>query len=77
MQAANTAVSNTMGRVYYGARSLCFGFGHPIVTCKQYQEGVIRKRCVLYVVDTAKEKIWQFYEMPFYTNINEEVKLKA
>ncbi|XP_037814892.1 phospholipase A2 [Lucilia sericata] len=67
LQAVNNMISNTLGHVYYSARSLCIAEGHPIVSCKQYMEGTFRKRCIRYNVDKKRPKIWQFYEMPFYT----------
>ncbi|XP_037713191.1 phospholipase A2 [Drosophila subpulchrella] len=67
LQAVNSLTSNTLGRIYYGSRSKCFDNGYPTIECKQYQEGTFRKRCIRYKVDKTKAKVWQFYDMPFFT----------
>ncbi|XP_017092609.2 phospholipase A2 [Drosophila bipectinata] len=67
LQAVNTMTSNTLGRIYYGTRSKCFAMGYPTNGCKQYQTGTLRSRCILYHVEKSKPKIWQFYDMPFYS----------
>ncbi|BFG05412.1 phospholipase A2 [Drosophila madeirensis] len=67
LQAVNSLTSNTLGRIYYGSRRKCFANGYPTTGCKQYQEGTFRKRCIRYNVDKASAKVWQFYDMPFYT----------
>ncbi|KAH8371710.1 hypothetical protein KR093_008580 [Drosophila rubida] len=68
LQAVNTMTSNTLGRIYYGTRKQCFALGYPTTGCKQYHEGTFRKRCVRYTVNKRAAKLWQFYDMPFYTN---------
>jgi len=67
LQAVNSITAKTLGRIYYGSRSRCFANGHPTTGCKQYQEGTFRKRCIRYQVDKSKAKVWQFYDMPFFT----------
>ncbi|EDW00944.1 phospholipase A2 [Drosophila grimshawi] len=67
LQAVNTMTSNTLGRIYYGTRSRCFAEGYPTSGCNQYQVGAIRRRCIRYNVNNRAAKIWQFYDMPFYT----------
>ncbi|KAM7343692.1 phospholipase A2-like [Cochliomyia hominivorax] len=74
LQAVNNMISNTLGHIYYSARHFCLAEGYPIKSCKQYQEGTIRKRCIRYKVDKTKSKIWQLYDMPFYTPSNHTKK---
>ncbi|XP_030375268.1 phospholipase A2 [Scaptodrosophila lebanonensis] len=67
LQQVNTVTSNTLGRIYYGTRKKCFAEGYPTTGCKQYQAGTFRKRCIRYNVNKRSAKVWQFYDMPFYT----------
>ncbi|XP_011189809.1 phospholipase A2 [Zeugodacus cucurbitae] len=67
LQSIDNMFANTLGRVYFGTRKKCFANGYPIVRCKQHQNGTYRQRCILYEVDKQQPKIWQFYDMPFYS----------
>ncbi|XP_017469074.1 PREDICTED: phospholipase A2 large subunit-like [Rhagoletis zephyria] len=67
LQAINDMMSNTLGRVYFGTRKKCFANGYPIVRCRQHQNGTFRRRCIRYEVGKRPPKIWQFYDMPFYS----------
>ncbi|XP_075169876.1 secretory Phospholipase A2 [Haematobia irritans] len=67
LQAVNSAISNTLGHIYFGATHRCVAFGHPIVSCKKYMEGTFRKRCIRYKIDVHKPPVWQLYDIPFYT----------
>lgn len=67
LQAVNSMVSNTLGYIYFGATKQCMALGHPIVNCKTYMDGTFRRRCIRYKIDKTKPKIWQLYDMPFYT----------
>jgi len=70
LQSVNTMTANTLGRIYYATRSKCFALGYPTTGCKQYHEGTFRKRCIRYTVNKQAAKLWQFYDMPFYTSTN-------
>lgn len=67
LQAVNNMISNALGHVYYGARKICLAEGHPIKSCKQYQESTFGNRCIRYNIDKKKPKKWQFYDMPYYS----------
>uniref|UniRef100_A0A1A9WR39 Condensin complex subunit 1 n=1 Tax=Glossina brevipalpis TaxID=37001 RepID=A0A1A9WR39_9MUSC len=73
LQEINSPASNSLGHFYFVGRDKCFQFGHPIVECTKYQQGIVRKRCIVYKVDTYKSKIWQLYNIPFYTSVGEAV----
>lgn len=70
LQAVNSVISNTLGHIYYSARGKCLALGHPIMSCKQYQEGTFRKRCIRYNIDKRRSQVWQLYDMPFYTTVS-------
>uniref|UniRef100_A0A1I8NWJ7 Phospholipase A2 n=1 Tax=Stomoxys calcitrans TaxID=35570 RepID=A0A1I8NWJ7_STOCA len=74
LQAVNSAISNTLGHIYFGATKQCLGQGHPIVSCKQYMEGTFRKRCIRYKIDVNRPLIWQLYDIPFYTTNSNKPK---
>uniref|UniRef100_A0A1A9W9K3 phospholipase A2 n=1 Tax=Glossina brevipalpis TaxID=37001 RepID=A0A1A9W9K3_9MUSC len=71
LQEINSPASNSVGHFYFVGRNKCFQFGHPIVECTKYQQGIVRKRCVVYKIDAYKSKIWQLYDIPFYTSVGE------
>uniref|UniRef100_A0A1B0FH43 Phospholipase A2 n=1 Tax=Glossina morsitans morsitans TaxID=37546 RepID=A0A1B0FH43_GLOMM len=71
LQEINSPASNSLGHIYFVGRDKCFQFGHPIIECTKYQQGIIRKRCIVYKVDKFKSKIWQLYDIPFYTSVGE------
>ncbi|XP_067633582.1 phospholipase A2 [Eurosta solidaginis] len=68
LQSLRDMVANILGRVYFGTRGKCFAFGHPIVRCLEHQNGTFGQRCIRYGIYKNRPKIWQFYDMPFYTS---------
>ncbi|KAM7343693.1 phospholipase A2-like [Cochliomyia hominivorax] len=68
LQNVNNLVANTLGNVYYSARKVCIAEGYPITGCQQYQKGTLSKRCVQYSTDETKPKVWQFYDMAYYSS---------
>ncbi|KAH8418367.1 hypothetical protein KR222_004054 [Zaprionus bogoriensis] len=68
LQALNSFPGKTLGVTYFWSRKRCFGHGFPITGCQKYQNAVYSKRCVLYTVNEKLNKVWQYYDTPFFSS---------
>ncbi|SPP73142.1 phospholipase A2 large subunit [Drosophila guanche] len=71
LTALRNTQSLTLGRIYFRGKDVCFANGHPTVSCRENQVEMFEKRCLSYRVDETQPKRWQFYDLAFYTHVEE------
>ncbi|XP_017079283.1 phospholipase A2 [Drosophila eugracilis] len=70
LTALHNGHSLTLGRIYFNTKDVCFGYGHPIVSCLEKQADLFETRCLSYRVDEGQSKRWQFYDLALYTHVS-------
>ncbi|KAF5272662.1 hypothetical protein FQA39_LY07689 [Lamprigera yunnana] len=66
LQNANTETSNSVGNIYFNILGTqCFQEEYPIIKCASYTLAPAWK-CTNYTLDTTKEKIYQWFDVPVY-----------
>ncbi|XP_017049845.1 phospholipase A2 large subunit [Drosophila ficusphila] len=74
LSALHNGHSLALGRIYFHTKEVCFGYGHPIVSCREKQADLFETRCLSYRVDQGQPKRWQFYDLALYTHISASVE---
>ncbi|XP_055526022.1 uncharacterized protein LOC129718867 isoform X2 [Wyeomyia smithii] len=60
---ANSLVANQIGYTYFNLlKPQCFRHEHPKVVCSKKSKG----KCLTYVVDETKDKLWQWFDNLIY-----------
>ncbi|KXJ80209.1 hypothetical protein RP20_CCG026198 [Aedes albopictus] len=62
----NTTLSNRLGSFYFAVRDKCYKKQHPIVECGEKKNMLFLRRCTRYVLDSSKDRQWQWFDLPFY-----------
>lgn len=62
----NSKMSNRIGRMYFTLRNHCYYDDKPIVKCDEYDTEVFLHRCVHYLLDDSKPKLYQWFDLPLY-----------
>lgn len=59
-------ISNKIGNMYFSVRDRCYREDYPIMECQTYEARFFLRRCVEYILDTSKPKVYQWFDLPFY-----------
>ncbi|KAI8037298.1 phospholipase A2 [Drosophila gunungcola] len=70
LSALRNGHSLALGKIYFSTKEVCFGYGHPIVSCREKQADLFETRCLSYRVDEGQSQRWQFYDLAFYTHVS-------
>ncbi|ALC40851.1 CG30503 [Drosophila busckii] len=70
--ALHSMESAALGRIYFRSTNVCFDYNHPIEACEQHQWDLFQSRCISYKLDEAQPARWQFYDLPYYTHMDED-----
>ncbi|XP_058464672.1 phospholipase A2-like [Malaya genurostris] len=66
LKGINTTLANRLGGFYFAVRDKCYKKQYPIVDCGEKKNMLFLRRCVRYVLDSSKDREWQWFDLPFY-----------
>ncbi|XP_055384533.1 uncharacterized protein LOC129614142 [Condylostylus longicornis] len=62
----DSLTSNLIGKIYFTITKQCYRKDYPIIKCKESVNILTSERCIEYIYDKSKSKIFQWFDLPFY-----------
>ncbi|XP_070502672.1 phospholipase A2 large subunit-like [Chironomus tepperi] len=62
----NSRRGNYIGNFYFNLRDRCYKEQHPIVECDEIHTKIFLRRCIKYMIDVKKPRVWQWFDLPFF-----------
>uniref|UniRef100_A0A336LI29 Phospholipase A2 n=1 Tax=Culicoides sonorensis TaxID=179676 RepID=A0A336LI29_CULSO len=66
LKSVNSTLAQRIGSFYFNIRDKCYKEQHPIMDCAEEKHKFFIRRCVKYIVDKSKPRLWQWFDLPFY-----------